>query len=586
MNEHQLKDPNNTDTLTKDPFYSSDEIDPDNNLMKKVPAYDDISYDSDTPEPADDADDEAKAINSFATSRRAVLAAMPEPTQRDLQHEEQNWEPEDDTTFLDDPVRAYLKEIGSIPLIDGLKEKFLSRQIDQMAHLSQLTGLNHLALLDRPIDLETALNRGPLPMPHQAYTQAASRIAARRTPVPLPPIHGDELETSCWDATMFILARITNAWPIIQSIANHAKISQHLTITEIMTNQTFRDSIDHTIDAKLVQMVAHDLESNPEDILHAIKQLSLDTAILPKHTKKSINEYLHAWTETHPEQPTINEDDCQIPVLAMMLHDPSFIERIGQDRTHDAAHYYHVLKDGEQAKTDLSEANLRLVVSVAKKYMGRGLAILDMIQDGNTGLLRAVDKFDYRRGYKFSTYATWWIRQSVTRAIADHGRTIRIPVHMVETHNKLMRTQRSMLQDLMREPTTEELAQAMETTPEKILNIQKLTDEPVSLETPIGENGDYFISDVIEDKISPTPEQAATQQLMRQHIYAALSTLTERESEILKLRFGLDDGRTRTLEQVGKIFGITRERIRQIEAKALHKMKHPSRAKNLKGYLE
>ena len=275
----------------------------------------------------------------------------------------------------------------------------------------------------------------------------------------------------------------------------------------------------------------------------------------------------------------INVDD---PVR-MYLREIGKIKLLTYDQELDLAK--RILDGDEEAKQELAEANLRLVVSIAKKYVGRGMLFLDLIQEGNMGLIKAVEKFDYTKGFKFSTYATWWIRQSITRAIADQARTIRIPVHMVETINKLIRTSRNLLQQMGREPTPEEIAKEMEIPVEKVIEIQKIAQDPVSLETPIGEEEDSHLGDFIQDEDSPAPHDAASYTLLKEQLEEVMNTLTPREAKVLKLRFGLEDGKSRTLEEVGKEFNVTRERIRQIEAKALRKLRHPSRSKKLRDYM-
>ena len=275
----------------------------------------------------------------------------------------------------------------------------------------------------------------------------------------------------------------------------------------------------------------------------------------------------------------INVDD---PVR-MYLREIGRIKLLTYDQELDLAK--RILDGDEDAKQELAEANLRLVVSIAKKYVGRGMLFLDLIQEGNMGLIKAVEKFDYTKGFKFSTYATWWIRQAITRAIADQARTIRIPVHMVETINKLIRTSRHLLQQLGREPTPEEIAEEMEIPVEKVMEIQKIAQDPVSLETPIGEEDDSHLGDFIQDDDSPAPHDSAAYTLLKEQLEEVMNTLTPREAKVLKLRFGLEDGKARTLEEVGREFEVTRERIRQIEAKALRKLRHPSRSKKLRDYM-
>ena len=318
------------------------------------------------------------------------------------------------------------------------------------------------------------------------------------------------------------------------------------------------------------------LEAKKIDVLRFSDDVKDDEIIIDLEEEEEID--LKQVDLSVPEG--VNVDD---PVR-MYLKEIGKVQLLSADEEIELAK--RILEGDEEAKKRLSEANLRLVVSIAKRYVGRGMLFLDLIQEGNLGLIKAVEKFDYTKGFKFSTYATWWIRQAITRAIADQARTIRIPVHMVETINRLVRTSRTLLQELGREPLPEEIAKEVDMPVEKVREILKMSQEPVSLETPIGEEEDSHLGDFIQDDNMPVPAEAAAQTLLREQLDEVLETLTEREQKVIRLRFGMDDGRARTLEEVGKEFDVTRERIRQIEAKALRKLRHPSRSKKLKDYLD
>ena len=367
----------------------------------------------------------------------------------------------------------------------------------------------------------------------------------------------------------------------------------------------FAESKDIELTTELMEQIFDFLESNKVDILtitdedeepteealldvedEDIEVEKIDLSV-PEGT--NIEDPVRMYLKEIGKVPLLSADEEIELAQEMEAGDMALmqLEEMGDDIDEETREQLQELIDnGDRAKKKLAEANLRLVVSIAKRYVGRGMLFLDLIQEGNLGLIKAVEKFDYRKGYKFSTYATWWIRQAITRAIADQARTIRIPVHMVETINKLIRVSRQLLQELGREPSPEEIAEEMEIPVERVREILKISQEPVSLETPIGEEEDSHLGDFIQDENVPVPAEAAASTLLREQLVEVLETLTEREQKVLRLRFGLDDGRNRTLEEVGKVFNVTRERIRQIEAKALRKLRHPSRSRKLRDYLE
>ncbi len=425
--------------------------------------------------------------------------------------------------LIDDPVRLYLREIGRVSLLKAADERKLARRLEAHKYVQKLK-------------------------------DSLSPIEGR------PPL--------AWACMMEMLTRICDAEDLIGGVSRHMSLKGERTLQELAADPEMREVLDGELPEEMLNFLGDVLNQEPDEVKARLQQLALDTRLLS-------GDAVH-----------IMGGGATVAELRVRRRDSDVIRKLETYEFVFRKHVEAIRRDGVDAQQHLAEANLRLVVSVAKKYIGRGMSLLDLIQEGNIGLIRAVEKFDYRKGYKFSTYATWWIRQAITRAIADQARTIRIPVHMVETINKLLRVTRRLVQEYGREPTSEEIGSGMELGSERVREIFKISQEPVSLETPIGEEEDSHLGDFIEDRNTLAPAEAASYQLLKEQVNDVLHTLSDREARVLQLRFGLEDGRGRTLEEVGRDFGVTRERIRQIEAKALRKLRQPSRSRKLRDFLE
>jgi RNA polymerase primary sigma factor len=427
---------------------------------------------------------------------------------------------------VDDPVLMYLHEIGKVSLLTANDEKVLAGKLEGARYLEKVEGL-----------------------PFQHYGRYPLAVST----------------------TIYLLRHLLAARPIVDILAERFGIATTDSFIRIVRDPKLRAAIDGVIDPELVKAITEANGKSASEVGRSLIDLSIDSRLLPSELLESMVDGT-SWS--------------QMESLVAEPVNPEFLSKLHAKSQQLKAHFSEVERTASESEKRLIEANLRLVVSVAKKYAGHSMPILDLIQEGNIGLFRAVGKFQYRRGYKFSTYAHWWIRQAITRAIADQARTIRIPVHMVDIINRLLQVKRYLTQEYGREPSYKEIGEAMEIPPEKVEEIMKLTRIPLSLEVPVGEEGDAHLGDFIEDRDTMPPAEAASRELLKAQLGKVLSELSDRERRVLSLRFGLEDDRSRTLEEVGREFNVTRERIRQIEAKAIRKLRHPSRSRKLKDYLE
>jgi RNA polymerase primary sigma factor len=429
----------------------------------------------------------------------------------------------DEQEVADDPVRLYLHEIGKVHLLTANDERDLAKKLEEAKRIKEI---------------------------RQDHFQRYGKYP------------------SATEIVLAMLQEIVRAAPIIHLLREQLGLPPADNFIESISEPKLHQNIDGVMSQQLIQTIAHEIGESMPETEQLLINLSLNYSLLPEEALSVI-----------PEGTSLAD-------IANLVTKEDFINSVQAYEKQIKDYLENIKREAEKAERHLIEANLRLVVSVAKKHIGRGMSLLDLIQEGNIGLIRAVEKFDHHRGYKFSTYATWWIRQAITRAIADQARTIRVPVHMIETINKLLRVSRRLAQEYGREPNSKEIGKRMDLPPEKVREIVKVAQLPVSLESPIGEEEDSHLGDFIEDRNALPPVDAASKQLLKEQIDNVLSCLTPREQRVLVLRFGLEDGRSRTLEEVGQEFNVTRERIRQIEAKALRKLRHPSRSRKLKDYLE
>ena len=427
--------------------------------------------------------------------------------------------------LIDDSTRMYLHEVGNVALLTAPEERALCRKMELGRYVERLKD-----------DHFRKYQTFPLPV----------------------------------DIVVHVISQLSRAYLVVQIVEDSIGMDSSGNVVETIRNPEFRSAIDVVIDPSLMVAVAKGTDKGIAEDGEAIVNLSINSQLLPQQLLELLARDKTSWRK-----------------LKALPSNNRFLSKLDSHSGECKAYFEKVRTEAEASEKHLAEANLRLVVSIAKKYISHGVPFLDLIQEGNIGLMRAIDKFQYRRGYKFSTYATWWIRQGITRSIADQSRTIRLPVHMVEITNKLLRTARRLVQELGREPSYQEIGGRLDMSPERVEEVMAFFfRQPMSLDLPIGEDGDSRLGDLVEDRNSLAPTDATSQQLLKEQIDRVLDELTEREKKVLQLRFGLQDGRARTLEEVGKEFSVTRERIRQIEGKALRKLRHPCRSRKLKGYLE